>query len=57
MDDCCIAGKEKEVLREKERMKMLFECDDIGEMTEFVGCKIEYNNGERYMRLTQPVMV
>jgi hypothetical protein len=57
VDDCFIAGERLRVHTEKERMKQLFECDDIGEMTEYVGCKVEYNKEERYMKLTQPVMI
>lgn len=52
-----IAGELKRVMEEKERMKKLFECDDIGEMTEFVGCKVDYDKVERSMKLTQPVMI
>jgi hypothetical protein len=58
VDICFIAGERLRVHTEKERMKQLFECDDIGEMTEYVGCKVEYNKEEeRYMKLTQPVMI
>jgi hypothetical protein len=57
VDDCFIAGDKARVLQEKERMKQLFDCEDIGEMTEFVGCKVEYNLEGKYMRLTQPVMI
>jgi hypothetical protein len=57
VDDCLIAGEKWQVIIEKDRMKNLFDCDDIGEMTEYVGCKVEYNKLERYMRLTQPVMI
>jgi hypothetical protein len=57
VDDCLIAGEKEQVIKEKDKMKNLFDCDDIGEMTEYVGCKVEYNKEERYMRLTQPVMI
>jgi hypothetical protein len=38
-------------------MKLLFKCDDVGEMTEYVGCKVEYNKEGKYMKLTQPVVI
>jgi hypothetical protein len=33
----------------------MVECDDVGEMREYVGCKIGRNDG--YVKLTQPVLV
>ena len=38
-------------------MKELFDCDDVGEMKEYVGCKVDYNHEKRYMQLTQPVFI
>ena len=32
-----------------------FECDEIGELKEYIGCKIE--RGDNYMKATQPVMI
>ena len=32
-----------------------FECDDVGEMQEYVGCKVERKPG--YIKLTQPVLI
>ena len=57
VDDCLIAGKKDQVTKAKEKMMTLFECDEIGEMKEYVGCKVEHNREERYIRLTQPVMI
>jgi hypothetical protein len=33
------------------------ECDDNGEVQEFVGCKIEYNRDDRKKHITQPVQL
>ena len=30
--------------------------DEVGELKEYVGCKIEYNKKEGWMKLTQPVL-
>lgn len=38
-------------------MKARFDCNDIGEMLEYVGCKIESDYDKRTLKLTQPVMV
>ena len=55
IDDCACFGFEKDVEESREEMKELFECDDVGEMDEYVGCKIE--KGEGKIRFTQPVMI
>jgi hypothetical protein len=34
-----------------EEMKRLFDCGDIGDMREYVGCKVERNWQERWIRL------
>jgi hypothetical protein len=33
------------------------ECDNGGELQEYVGCKIEYNHEEHWIHLTQPVLL
>jgi hypothetical protein len=40
IDDCLVAGNEEGVLAAKEQMKVRFDCDDIGELTEYGGCKV-----------------
>jgi hypothetical protein len=55
IDDCLVAGNEEGVLAAKEQMKAIFYCDDIGELTEYVGCKVERTKD--YVRFTQPVLL
>ena len=43
VDDCLIAGPKKEVIEAKKTMMNLFECEEVGEMKEYVGCKVEHN--------------
>ena len=43
IDDCLIAGEAKGVATAKEQMKQRFECDDVGLLAEYVGCKVERN--------------
>ena len=38
-------------------MKKLFDCDDVGDFKEYVGCKIDYNQDEGELRFTQPVLL
>jgi hypothetical protein len=35
----------------------VFDCDDQGPMKEYIGCKIEYNKVEGYMKILQPVLI
>jgi Reverse transcriptase (RNA-dependent DNA polymerase) len=41
VDDCLGAGPEKELLTSKYEFMMVFNCDDQGEMKEYIGCKVE----------------
>ena len=38
-------------------MITLFDCDDEGNFDEYVGCKIEKNINEGWMKFTQPVLL
>ena len=41
----------------REEILNKFECDDIGEVKEYLGCKIDRNLEDRQVRLTQPVLL
>ena len=41
VDDLLSVGKKGKVLEEKEEMKKRFDCDDVGEANEYVGCKVD----------------
>ena len=57
VDDCFVCGPDKLVKDAKEAMKKEFDCDDLGALEEYVGCKIEYNRNDGWIRFTQPVLV
>ena len=57
VDDCLVAGPKKQVLKAKSEMKELFDCDDIGELKEYVGCKVEHNGANGTVKFTQPVLL
>jgi hypothetical protein len=57
VDDMLVCGSEKGVKIAKQQFKAQFEVDDVGELKEFVGCKIDYDRVGRMMKLTQPVLV
>ena len=57
VDDCLVVGSKHQVLKAKEEMKSLFDCDDIGELKEYVGCKIDYDSHSGTVKFTQPVLL
>ena len=57
VDDCLCLGPEDAVKIATDAMKARFDCDDIGEMLEYVGCKIDRDYVKRTVKFTQPVMV
>ena len=57
VDDLLSCGNKEDVLVGRQAIKVHFDLDEIGELKECVGCKIEYNRDEGYMKLTQPVLL
>jgi hypothetical protein len=57
VDDCLVAGKKLGVLIAKGQMTARFDCEEIGEVDEYVGCKVERNYEDNSIKLTQPVML
>jgi len=55
IDDNLIIGSESAVPKVKKDLMSRFECDDCGEMREYVGCKIERTG--RKLKFTQPVLL
>jgi len=55
IDDCLIAGDKKGVQMAKEQIKGRFDCDDVGLLKEYVGCKIDWD--EKSIRFAQPVLL
>jgi hypothetical protein len=53
--DCVVLGEVTGVKAANEHMKSRFDGDDLGELTEYTGCKIERN--KNYARFTQPVLL
>jgi hypothetical protein len=57
VDDCLVGGKDEGVKKAKGQMMELFDCDYVGELKEYVGCKVDYDKEAGTMKLTQPVMI
>ena len=39
-------GKEKAVLKAKKEMMKRFDCEELGEMKEYIGCKVDHNRDD-----------
>ena len=57
VDDFFVTGHAKNVHADKEVMKKLFPCEDLGEVKEYVGCQVERDWDEPSIKLTQPVLL
>jgi hypothetical protein len=57
VDNCLVVGKKEGVIVAKKQMMERFQCDEIGNIDEYVGCKVERNYEEKLIKLTQPVML
>jgi hypothetical protein len=57
VDDCLICGNKEGVEKAKKQMMDRFDCDEVGELKEYVGCKIDRDLTEGWVKLTQPVLL
>jgi len=55
IDDLLILGSQTDIDTTKEQLKKRFDCDDIGQLNEYVGCKIERTDSR--IKITQPVLI
>jgi hypothetical protein len=44
-------------MKEKDGLSEHFKCDDVGELEDYVGCKIDIDRKEKKMTISQPVLV
>jgi hypothetical protein len=57
-NNCLVIGQTEGVKKAKKRMTDCFDhCDIIGNMNEYVGCKIERNTIEGWIKFMQPVLL
>ena len=57
VDDLLSAGQEKYIIEDRNGLKKHFELDELGKLKEYVGAKVDYNNKEGWIKLTQPVLI
>ena len=57
IDDCLCVGSKENVVKSRDEMLRRFDCDDVGEVKEYLGCKVDIDEENRALRLTQPVIL
>jgi hypothetical protein len=57
VDNLLNVGEAKVNEKEKEEFKKKFDCDDVGELIEFVGVKIVIDRVNQTAKLVQPVLL
>jgi hypothetical protein len=57
IDDCLVVGNKKCIKKAKQQLIDRFDCDVIGSMDKYVGCKLERNHDEHWIWFTQPVLL
>ena len=55
VDDLHVCGEPNEVRRTKQDMMARFDCEDVGDVKEYVGCKIDRTANT--LKFTQPVLL
>lgn len=57
VDDCFLIGPKDEVMKLKQQIMNAVDCDDGGELTEYVGCKLDWDKEKGILKFTQPVLL
>ena len=55
VDNCCICGDNELVLQAVKDFTSLWDCKDLGELKEYVGCKVDQT--EQIIRFTQSMKI
>ena len=50
-------GVGNSIIKEKEKFMEQVECDETGKIQEYVGCKVQFDDVNRTINLTQPVLI
>ena len=57
VNDLLSCGNKQDVVSGKETLKQCSDLGKVGQSNKCIGCKIEYNKEEGWMKLTQPVLL
>ena len=52
-----VVGNKKCMLNKKEKFKEHFDVDEVKELSEYVGCKIDVNIEQGRLKIMQPVLI
>ena len=50
-------GPQEIIVKESKDFTSTFDCDEVGEVKEYVRCKIDHNKNTREIKITQPVLL
>ena len=50
-------GNKKNILHAKSEMMSRFDCNKVGVLNEYIGCKLDWNKEQRTMKVTQSVLL
>jgi hypothetical protein len=57
VDNCLVVGTKEAVAIAKKQLTSKFDCNEIGNMDKYVGCKVDRNFDNNSIKLTQPEML
>ncbi len=57
IDDGLRVGNKVDVLHSKEEMKVMLQCNEVGELTGFVGYKLDCDKEHQSIKFTQTIAV
>jgi hypothetical protein len=57
IDDCLNVGDPDQVQIAVQDLMKLFDCEELGQLNEYVGCRIHHDAEESKMKITQPVLI
>jgi hypothetical protein len=57
VDNCLLLGHQEDVRKYHQMMNNYFDCNNIGKLKEYFGCKIESREGDKRILIVQPVTI
>ena len=57
IDDCFVSGHKEDVKEATAELKSLFNCEEVATLSEYVGCKLDFDHEQGKLKITQPVLV
>ena len=54
IDDCMVWGPQEVIGKESKEFTSRFDCDEVGEVKEYVGCKVDHDKKLRQIKLLNP---